>query len=98
LTLYRVLTHMGYPVELHFGVCKAGDDLQGHSWVTIEGKPVAERTGTYLYKTVYSYPSVPYPAISPDKSRLLQAFLSARGGNHGREESPAGTRTCSDIG
>ena len=38
LALYRVLSQMGYPVEIHFGVIKNKNDLQGHSWVTVEGK------------------------------------------------------------
>ena len=57
LTLYRTLSQMGYPVEIHFGVHKGGDDLQGHSWVTIQGKPVAERSGMEIFKSVYSHPS-----------------------------------------
>jgi hypothetical protein len=51
---------MGHPVEIHFGIHKDGEDLQGHSWVTIQGKPVAERTQTEIFKPVYSYPSVSY--------------------------------------
>jgi hypothetical protein len=57
LTLYRTLTRMGYPVELHFGVYKNGEKLRGHSWVTIEGKPVAEGTRTEIFKSIYSYRS-----------------------------------------
>ena len=101
LTLYRVLTRMGYPVEIHFGVRKAGDDLLGHSWVTIEGKPLADGTQTYLFKAVYSYPSVSRPSNSRDTSQLLQACLSTRGGNHGKGKSSAiatttrRTRACS---
>ena len=93
LTLYRVFTRMGYPVEIHFGVRKDGDDLLGHSWVTLEGKPLADGTQTYLFKTVYSYPSVSYLSISRDTSQLLQACLSTRGGHHGREETPAVSTT-----
>ena len=89
LTLYRALTRMGYPVEIHFGVRKAGDDLLGHSWVTIEGKPLADGTQTYLFKAVYSYPSVSRPSNSADTIQLLQACLFTRGGNHGKGESPA---------
>jgi hypothetical protein len=55
LTLYRTLTRMGYPVELHFGIYKNGEELRGHSWVTIEGKPVAETTRTEIFKPIYSY-------------------------------------------
>jgi Transglutaminase-like superfamily len=55
LTLYRTLNRMGYSVELHFGIYKKGEELRGHSWVTIEGKPVAERTRTEIFKPIYSY-------------------------------------------
>jgi hypothetical protein len=60
LTLYRTLSQMGYSVEIHFGVHKDGDDLQGHSWVTIQGKLVAERSGVEIFKSVYSQPSATY--------------------------------------
>jgi hypothetical protein len=73
LALYRVLTRMGYPVEIHFGVRKPGDDLLGHSWVTIEGKHVADRTRMEVFKAVYSYPSVSCPSISDETSQFLQS-------------------------
>ena len=56
LALYRVLTGMGYPVTIHFGVRKDEQILHGHSWVTLLGKPVAERTGNEVFTVVYSYP------------------------------------------
>ena len=93
LTLYRVFTRMGYPVEIYFGVRKDGDDLLGHSWVTIEGKTVADGTQTYLFKAVYSYPFVSLPSNSAETVQLLQACLFTRGGHHGREETPAVSTT-----
>jgi hypothetical protein len=57
LALYYVLASMGYPVAIHFGVRKAGEELHGHSWVTCQGTPVAERTRIDLFATVYSYPA-----------------------------------------
>jgi hypothetical protein len=57
LALYYVLTRMGYPVTIHFGVAKAGEALDGHSWVTIQGQPVAERLQPERWQIVYSYPS-----------------------------------------
>ena len=60
LTLYRVLIRMGYPVAIHFGVQKDEQVLHGHSWVTIGGKPVAERTRTEIFTIVYSYPSASF--------------------------------------
>jgi Transglutaminase-like superfamily len=56
LTLYAVLTRLGYPMQVHFGVQKAGENLHGHSWVTVQGTPVAEQTQTELFPIVYSYP------------------------------------------
>ena len=93
LALYRVLTRMGYPVEIHFGVRKPGDDLLGHSWVTIEGKPVADRTRMDVFKAVYSYPSVSRPSNSRATSLLLQALLSTRGGSHGEGKNSATATT-----
>jgi hypothetical protein len=57
LALYRTLTRMGYPVEIHFGIHKQGEDLQGHAWVTIQGKPVADTARSESFKPVYSYRS-----------------------------------------
>jgi hypothetical protein len=55
--LYHVLNRMGYPVEIHFGVQKQGEELMGHSWVTIQGKPVADTARREIFKPVYSYRS-----------------------------------------
>jgi Transglutaminase-like superfamily len=60
LALYYVLTRMDYPVAIHFGVCKTGEELHGHSWVTFQGKLVAERTRIDIFTIVYSYPA---PAV-----------------------------------
>ena len=48
---------MGYPVEIHFGALKDGEDLYGHSWVTMHGEPVADTARSGIFKVVYSYPS-----------------------------------------
>ena len=57
LALYYVLTRMGVPVAIHFGVRKEGEALRGHSWVTCQGTPVAERARTDLFTVVYSHPA-----------------------------------------
>jgi Transglutaminase-like superfamily len=62
LALYYVLIRMGYPVEIHFGVYKEGEDLCGHSWVTVQGMPVAERMLGEACKVIYSFPSASYRA------------------------------------
>ena len=56
LALYRTLSQMGYAVEIHFGAVKDGETLQGHSWVTIQGEPVADTARSELFKVVYTYP------------------------------------------
>ncbi len=55
LTLYRALSRMGFPVEIHFGVVKNQDTFRAHSWVTLEGQPVADTAHSGSFKRVYSY-------------------------------------------
>lgn len=62
LALYHVLNRMGYAVEIHFGVHKNKEDLQGHSWVTIHGTPVADTARSEMFKPVYSHSS-PRPLL-----------------------------------
>src|SRR5262245_11173682 len=57
LVLYRALTLMGYPAAIHFGVRKDNSVLEGHSWVTIHNRPLAERIPVTSFTTVYSYPN-----------------------------------------
>lgn len=59
LTLYRTLTRLGYPCEIHFGIQKERTDLFGHSWVTMRGRSVADTAHGDMYKVVYSYASDP---------------------------------------
>jgi hypothetical protein len=66
LALYYVLIRMGYPVKIHFGVYKEGEDLHGHSWVTVQGMPVAERTLGEACKVIYSFPLASH-RVPPDK-------------------------------
>jgi hypothetical protein len=56
LALYYVLTRMGYRVTIHFGVAKTGEALDAHSWVTLQGQPVAERLQLERWQIVYAYP------------------------------------------
>lgn len=56
LTLYRTLNQMGYPVEIHFGVRKDDENFYGHSWVTMNGEPLADTAADRQFKVVYSYP------------------------------------------
>jgi hypothetical protein len=44
LALYYTLTHLRYPVTIHFGGHKAGEALRGHSWVTVQRQRVAGAT------------------------------------------------------
>jgi hypothetical protein len=60
LALYYVLTRLGYPVAIHFGILKKGDMLIGHSWVTVAGQPVAEDRHTQIFSIVYSYPTASF--------------------------------------
>ena len=57
LALYSTLTSLGYTVSIHFGILREGEELRGHSWVTVKGMPVVERQDSSVYRIVYSYPS-----------------------------------------
>jgi hypothetical protein len=56
LVLYNALTGMGYPAIIHFGVQKQRSALEGHSWVTLHGRPIGEQGSVRAFATVYSYP------------------------------------------
>jgi transglutaminase superfamily protein len=77
LALYYVLTRMGYPVTIHFGVAKTREALDGHSWVTIQGQPVAERLQPEHWQIVYSYPSA--STCSPQEAREPRAGVEPSG-------------------
>jgi hypothetical protein len=57
LVLYRTLSRLGYPVEIHFGVKKDGRTLHGHSWVTLQGEPLADTAQHGMFRSLYSYRS-----------------------------------------
>lgn len=71
LALYRTLNQMGYPVEIHFGVRKNDNNIIGHSWVTIDGKPVADTTDSAIFKVAYSYPERCGEIVTSQKASVL---------------------------
>lgn len=70
LALYHVLTGMGHPVVIHFGVHKAGSELHGHSWITVHGETLAERDPSAIYRKVYSYSSAMHGMALQDSMRF----------------------------
>lgn len=75
LTMYAILTDLGYTVTIHFGVTKSGNQLRGHSWVTLEGKPIAENEDPGAsHQIVYSYPSTQL-ANQPRSARDVTEIL-----------------------
>jgi Transglutaminase-like superfamily len=67
LALYRTLTQMGYPVQIHFGVRKNDKTFSGHSWVTLRGEAVADTTQSGIFKAVYSYPAARRALSCPNR-------------------------------
>jgi hypothetical protein len=55
LVLFRALTTMGYPATIHFGVRKQGDAFEGHSWVSLQGRPLAETASVKAFSSLYSF-------------------------------------------
>ena len=56
LALYHALTYLGFPVEFHLAVRKQGEELIAHSWVTLSGIPVAEKTIPDVMKLLIHIP------------------------------------------
>ncbi len=56
LALYYVLNQMGYPVEIRLGVHKQDGAFHGHSWVTINGEPIDDKTPLEAFRVVYRFP------------------------------------------
>jgi hypothetical protein len=76
LVLYRYCRKRGVPAAVHFGVrTEGGDDLKGHSWISLHGTPLFEaEEDLRAYACVYAY---------PDNERgsdpaLVQAFAEGR--------------------
>lgn len=42
LSLYRLANRQGLPVQVHCGIAKIGEMLEGHAWLTLAGKPFLE--------------------------------------------------------
>lgn len=57
LALYRELTGLGYATAIHFGVRREGATFIGHSWVTVNGVPIAEPCSLQPLSITYSYPA-----------------------------------------
>lgn len=63
LALFRTLSRMGYPAAMHFGISKEGPNFRGHSWVTMNGDPVADTAPYETFSPIYSYSSVRSPLM-----------------------------------
>jgi hypothetical protein len=57
LVLYHFLHKIGIMVKINFGVRKIDNDIQGHGWLTLDGKPYLEESDTLEnFCLIYSYP------------------------------------------
>lgn len=60
LALYWFARRSGYPVRFHCGIKKEASKLDGHAWLTLEGRPFHETSQQWQRFTVtFSYPSDP---------------------------------------
>jgi hypothetical protein len=59
LVLYSALSRRGYPVSIHFGVQRNGRTVDGHSWVSLGGRPLGEAEPEREYRTILSHPAAP---------------------------------------
>ena len=59
LVLYYVATRAGFPVQLHCGVRRAGATLEGHAWLSFQGKAFLEGDNPdHSYAITFSFPCV----------------------------------------
>ena len=57
--LYHFLYKLGVAVKINFGVRKTDNDIEGHGWLTLDGKPYLEESNAYkTFFLIYSYPGV----------------------------------------
>lgn len=58
LVLFHCLRRAAVPVSVHFGVERRQDDLAGHCWLELEGRPIAEDPEPLRrLQMTYSYPA-----------------------------------------
>jgi hypothetical protein len=44
-------------VKINFGIRKTDNDIEGHGWLTLNGKPYLEKSDTFnTFCLIYSYP------------------------------------------
>src|SRR6476660_5900909 len=57
LALFYFATRCGLPVRLCCGVCRMGNTLEGHAWLTLLKRPFLERGNPEsYYKVTFSFP------------------------------------------
>jgi len=57
LALYYFATRCGLPVKFHCGVRKAGAQLKGHAWLTLDGEPFFENgSPERSYTVTFTFP------------------------------------------
>lgn len=57
---FHFLRRWGYDARIRFGVVKDDRGLQGHAWVELNGRPLAERGDPrQRYAVTYEYPNSP---------------------------------------
>lgn len=57
ILIFHYLRRWGYSVRILFGVVKSDEALEGHAWVELNGRPLAERGDPRTrYAVTYAYP------------------------------------------
>jgi hypothetical protein len=72
LALYYFATRCGFPVCLCCGVRRMRNNLEGHAWLTLHGKPFLERGNPELsYIVIFSFPPSEHPYIMMNGSSAV---------------------------
>ncbi len=79
LLLFRYLRSCGYPVRIHYGVALHHEELRGHAWLTIGGRPFLERADPRaIYTVVYTYPLHAPKHTEVQDEHLFQTYYQAK--------------------
>ena len=83
LTLYYFATRSGYPVRVHCGIQRHGDNLQGHAWLSLYGCPFLENDDPMPhYVIVWTFPQAEPSEEIPGLPHLTSHCDDSPPGSH----------------
>ncbi len=80
LTLYWFARGLGVPVHFHCGIQKRGDCLDGHAWLSLDGRAILEPTRQWEgFAVTYAFPERRNGAVAGDAASHSGSYPRAAG-------------------